>query len=883
MEALTSSEIRNKFLHFFEEKKHAIVPSAPIVLKNDPTLLFTNAGMNQFKDYFLGNAVAEVNRVADTQKCLRVSGKHNDLEEVGVDTYHHTMFEMLGNWSFGDYFKKEAIDWAWELLTDVFQIPEEKLYITVFGGDKEDGLAIDEEAIELWGKHVPKERILPFGKKDNFWEMGDTGPCGPCSEIHIDLRTEKERQAIKGAELVNQDHPQVIEIWNLVFIQFNRLVSSELIELPAKHVDTGMGFERLCRVIQGKTSNYDTDLFMPLIRALEDLCHKKYGKDERTDIAFRVISDHIRAVAFCIADGQLPSNTGAGYVVRRILRRAVRYAYSFLDLKKPTIHLLVKILVAQFKEVFAEVEKQEDFIIKVVREEEAGFLKTLESGLKRFDQVLKESGYQKLNGRSVFELYDTYGFPVDLTRLLASENGAEIDEGAFEAAMNEQKQRSKADATKILGDWVVLEKDVGTRFLGYDNYELETQILKYRTVQKKGKPEYHIVLKETPFYAEGGGQKGDKGVLKIGGQIIKVLHTIKENDLILHLIDELPNVENQNVIASVDVENRINSCKNHSATHLVHAALKQVLGKHVNQKGSLLNGEYLRFDFSHFEKVSDALLKEIEQAANQKVFESIALEEHRAMPKEEALALGANALFGEKYGKEVRVVIFDRDFSIELCGGTHVQNTSEIGLIKIVSESSVAAGVRRIEALTGKAAFEYMNNKQKELKKLYNILKGPKDAAAALKKLMEENSALKNQLEVFNKDRLKDLKQSLLINAQQHKGIALIVEKEDGVQAADAKKMLFEIRNEHSNAVVLLGGEANGKALLSIGIGEEAINKFDLNAGNLIREMAKEINGGGGGQPFFATAGGSNPGGTTAALELGKEIVLKTIKGEESE
>ena len=742
---MTSVEIRQIFLDFFSSRGHQIVPSAPIVVKNDPTLLFTNAGMNQFKDYFLGNKKSPYPRIADTQKCLRVSGKHNDLEEVGVDTYHHTMFEMLGNWSFGDYFKAEAIAWSWELLTDVYKIPKDRLYVTVFEGDAGDGLPKDEEAFSEWKKHIAEERILSGSKKDNFWEMGDTGPCGPCTEIHIDCRTEEERKAKDGKTLVNKDHPQVIEIWNNVFIEFNRSKNGSLDPLPARHVDTGMGFERLVRVLQNKQSNYDTDVFTGTIAATEKIAGRTYDfGDSREAIAFRVIADHIRAISFTIADGQLPSNTGAGYVIRRILRRAVRYYYSYLHFRQPLLYQLVPLIARQFAQVFPELEKQVDFVSKVVHEEEEGFLRTLEKGLKRIDDIIetaKQHASAQISGKDAFELYDTYGFPIDLTRLIAAENTLSVDEPGIQQDMKAQKSRSRAANAIDTEDWIEVNKAEKTSFVGYDDLLVETQVVKYRKAKARGKEQYQIVLETTPFYAESGGQVGDKGTLQFGDEKIEVTDTKKENDLIIHFADKVPADITLPVTASVNWELRLYTMYNHTATHLLHAALRQVLGTHVAQKGSLVAPDSLRFDFSHFAKVTEEEVRKIELLVNQKIRENIPVVINE-MPKEEALKLGAMALFGEKYGDTVRVVIADPSYSIELCGGTHVGHTGMIGLFTITSESAVAAGVRRIEALTGAAAIQYTFDKLNGYKNIGELLKA-KDPLKAIEKLIEEKNTLK--------------------------------------------------------------------------------------------------------------------------------------------
>jgi alanyl-tRNA synthetase len=725
---MTSSDIRKQFLDFFASKKHQVVPSAPIVVNNDPTLLFTNAGMNQFKDYFLGNRKPENPRIADTQKCLRVSGKHNDLEEVGVDTYHHTMFEMLGNWSFGDYFKEEAISWSWELLTEVYKIPKDRLYVTVFGGDKTEALPEDSEAISFWKRFIDPERILPFGKKDNFWEMGDTGPCGPCTEIHVDTRTDEERKKLDGKTLVNADHPQVIEIWNNVFIQFNRLKDGSLEFLPAKHVDTGMGFERLVRVLQQKQSNYDTDVFTGTIATIAGITKQEYkGTDEKKDVAFRVIADHIRAISFTIADGQLPSNTGAGYVIRRILRRAVRYYYSYLDYKQPLLFQLIPVLAKQFAQVFPELQQQEEFVTKVVKEEEDAFLRTLDKGLKKIDEIIsaaRSSG--TINGKAAFELFDTYGFPIDLTRLIGSEHSLSVDEAAFEAEMKQQKDRSRAAGTVDAEDWITVNEVPSTEFVGYDSLETRTKLVKYRKVKAKGKEAFQLVLEKTPFYAESGGQVGDTGVLNFAGEKVNVVDTKKENDLIIHFTEVLPGNIKTDVDAIVDATRRRHTAVHHSATHLLHAALRSVLGTHVAQKGSLVNEEHLRFDFSHFAKVSDEEINKVEEMVNEKIRANLPVV-IKSLNKDEAVQMGAMALFGEKYGDTVRVVIMDPAYSIELCGGTHVGNTGELGFFKITHESAVAAGVRRIEAISGLAAEDYINAQLQVIEDVRASLKNPKE------------------------------------------------------------------------------------------------------------------------------------------------------------
>lgn len=867
---LTSTQIREQFLSFFKRKEHTIVASAPIVVKDDPTLMFTNAGMNQFKDVFLGNKKFHSSRVADTQKCLRVSGKHNDLEEVGVDTYHHTMFEMLGNWSFGDYFKKEAIAYSWELLTKVYKIDKNRIYITVFMGDAEDGLEADSEAIEFWKEWVEEDRILLFDRKDNFWEMGDVGPCGPCSEIHVDLRNEDERQKTNGASLVNMDHPQVIEIWNLVFIEFNRMADGKLVSLPAKHIDTGMGFERLCMVLQGKHSSYDTDVFAPTISKLSEVTGKTYGLQKEIDIAFRVIVDHLRAITFTIADGQLPSNTGAGYVIRRILRRAVRYYYNFLDREEPTLVLLLDTLVDQFKHVFPEVEKQQDFIAKLIEEEEKSFLRTLSSGLKRLDALLAESSGSTLNGKDVFTLYDTYGFPVDLTRLIAAENNYTIDEAGFERALAEQKSSSKEDAVKDIEDWIILNRGEEVSFTGYDTLFETTKILKYRFVTEKKNTYTQVVLETTPFYAESGGQQGDKGKIELEELELEVFDTKKENDLIVHYVKGTQTLSNGIVLAEVDPQNRALSCKNHSATHLLHAALKHVLGDHVEQKGSSLNANALRFDFNHFSKVTEEELKAIEAWVNDRIFAGVDLDERRNVPKEEALAMGANALFGEKYGDTVRVIVFDPEESVELCGGTHVQNTAEIGFFKITHETAVAAGVRRIEAVTAQKALAYVNNQINVLDEVRSLLNHPADTVKTLQTVVEESHQLKKKLEQFEKSQWQNAKESLKQKVHSIGEVNLIVEPLGAVSMEGIKKIAYDLKNEIPDLIALLAGDADDKPGLGLIISENLVTDHNLHAGKLVKEFAKHIQGGGGGQPFFATAGGRFSAGIPKALEEGK-------------
>lgn len=871
---MDSSQIRQIFLDFFELKKHAIVPSAPLVMKDDPTLLFTNAGMNQFKDYILGNRKPDHRRIADTQKCLRVSGKHNDLEDVGLDTYHHTMFEMLGNWSFGDYFKKEAITWAWELLTEGYKLPSEDLFVTIFEGDEKDGLHVDAEALEIWKNFVPEDRIIQASKKDNFWEMGDTGPCGPCSEIHIDLRSEEEKQKISGRELVNKDHPQVIEIWNLVFMQYNRKADGSLEMLPEKHIDTGMGFERLCMAIQGKTSNYDTDVFMPLIGRISELSGKQYtGSSEKSDIAMRVIADHIRAVSFAVADGQLPSNNKAGYVIRRILRRAVRYGYSFLQLEEPFFHKLVPVLAEQFKKVFPELKKQEKFVGEVLLEEEKSFLKTLDIGIRRIQEVINTNSSGTIDGKVAFELYDTYGFPLDLTALIARENGFVVDEEGFRQAMDIQKERSKVAAASETSDWVLLDEGE-TQFTGYDTLqEQDCKMLRYSSVKTKEKILYRIVLNKTPFYPEGGGQVGDRGVFRSGSEVINVVDTKKENNLILHITEKLPSDPSGLLDAEVNESLRSATRKNHSATHLLHAALRKVLGLHVTQKGSYVSDKLLRFDFSHFAKLTREELQAVEQMVNEKIRCNIPLSEKRNIPVQEALSEGAMALFGEKYGDFVRTIAFDPSFSIELCGGTHATATGEIGFFKIISEGSVAAGVRRIEAVTGSGAERYVEEQLNVLEEISEILKGPKDVLKSIETLVEEKNVLLKKLENFAQQTVNELENKLASRAKSIGGLNMIVEKEEFPSSDALKQVAFGLRNRIDNLFAVLVSEIEEKPQIAVIISDILVQEYRLHAGNIVRELAKEIDGGGGGQPFFAVAGGRNTSGLPKVLEKAKEIV----------
>ncbi|WP_299822060.1 alanine--tRNA ligase [uncultured Pontibacter sp.] len=876
---MNSAEIRQKFLDFFASKQHQIVPSAPIVVKDDPTLMFINSGMAPFKDYFLGNKPAPHKRIADTQKCLRVSGKHNDLEEVGYDTYHHTMFEMLGNWSFGDYFKKEALEWSWELLTEVYGLPKDRLYVSVFQGDESENLPMDQDAFNIWKSMIAEDRILMGSKKDNFWEMGDTGPCGPCSEIHVDLRTDEERAQVDGKSLVNNDHPQVVEIWNNVFMEFNRLADGSLVKLPAQHVDTGMGFERLCMAIQGKRSNYDTDVFQPLIQYVAKEAGVTYGENEKTDIAIRVISDHIRAIAFTIADGQLPSNNKAGYVIRRILRRAVRYGFTFLDFKKPFLYKLAEVLAEQTAHIFPELKQQLGFVQRVIEEEENAFLRTLENGLKRLDAL--EENFKKNNntidGKTAFELYDTFGFPLDLTALIAREKGFTVDEAGFGVEMEQQKNRSRNASATEQTDWVILQPDVVNEFIGYDCDTSESHIVRYRQVKTKNKSEYHLVLDKTPFYAESGGQVGDTGYLISDNEQVEVLDTKKENDLILHITAKLPQNVEAGFKAEIDAERRNMIRRNHSATHLLHAALRSALGEHVQQRGSLVNEKLLRFDFSHFAKVEEAELRQIEHMVNKRVRESIPLEESRNVPIEEAKKMGAMALFGEKYGDFVRVISFGRDHSVELCGGTHVLNTGNIGYFKIVSESSVAAGVRRIEAITGDAAEDFMQQQVNELNAIREVLNTQSNVSGAVQKLQEDYKTLQKQLEGFELKQLGTLKDTLAQNAQQLNGINLVAARVEVSSADYLKKLAFDMRQVVDNLVLVLAAEIDGKPQIAVMLSDNLVSEKNMNASQMVRELAKEIQGGGGGQPFYATAGGKNAAGLAVvpgkAVELVKSLL----------
>jgi alanyl-tRNA synthetase len=871
---MNAAEIRKTFTGFFASKNHTIVPSAPMVIKNDPTLMFTNAGMNQFKDIFLGNSVAKHNRVANSQKCLRVSGKHNDLEEVGHDTYHHTMFEMLGNWSFGDYFKKEAIEWAWELLTDVYKIDKDRMYVTIFEGDNTDGIPADDDAKNFWKTHIAEDRILNGSKKDNFWEMGDTGPCGPCSEIHVDIRDAAERKKVDGKTLVNKGDPHVIEIWNLVFIEFNRLADGKLNPLPAKHVDTGMGFERLCMVIQGKKSNYDTDVFQPIISEIARLSGKKYGENVKADIAMRVIADHLRAISFAIADGQLPSNNKAGYVIRRILRRAVRYGYTFLEFKEPFIHELVQVLVKQMGDFFPEIKAQQELIRKVIAEEELSFLHTLSTGIQRFEHYVQSNpGKKIIEGVFAFELFDTFGFPFDLTQLMAKEQGWNVDMKGFSEHMEEQKKRSRQAATIETEDWVELKPVKDTEFVGYDELSCNAVILKYRKVKSKDKEFFQIVLDKTPFYAESGGQVGDRGYIEANGEKISVEDTKKENNLTIHITKKLPKEVTATFSAVVDKKKRVLTENNHSATHLLHSALKKVLGTHVEQKGSMVDDERLRFDFSHFSKMTNEEIAKVEALVNEKIRENIIIEDIRNMPIAEAQKMGATALFGEKYGDQVRVVAFDRNYSIELCGGTHVHATGQIGIIKIVSESGVAAGMRRIEAITAIKAEQFYNTQTEIISQLHEALKNPKDLVQSVTQLQEQNSLLQKQLDEFRKEKALGLKDELKSKIKNIDGINFIAEK-IMLDAGGVKDLAYAMKNETENLFLVFAYESDGKPGLAVMISENLVAEKNLDASKIVRELAKEIQGGGGGQSFYATAGGKNASGIEKALEKAKEFLI---------
>lgn len=875
MEYKSAQEIRKAYLDFFQDRGHTIVPSSPVVVKDDPTLMFVNAGMNQFKDYFLGNKEAPSPRIADTQKCIRVSGKHNDLEEVGVDTYHHTMFEMLGNWSFGDYFKEESIEWAWKFLTEELKIPKDRLYATVFEGDESDGTQKDVEALEFWKKWLPEDRILFGNKRDNFWEMGDVGPCGPCSEIHVDCRPDSERKELPGEGLVNADHPQVIEVWNIVFMQYNRRKDGGLDLLPAKHVDTGMGLERLVRIIQGKTSNYDTDIFSGTIAAIEQITKKKYdGSDSLEAVAFRVIADHIRAVSFTIADGQLPSNTGAGYVIRRILRRAVRYYFSALGWKRPLLHELVSVLALQFEEVFPELKKQESFVTKVIFEEESNFLRTIDAGLKRIAHIIEDMEGDTVSGHAAFELFDTYGFPMDLTRLVVSEQGLKVDELGFEREMEEQRARSRAATELDLSDWVVLRKG-DSSFKGYDTLKTESELLRYRLVKTKGKELYQLVLDQTPFYGESGGQVGDQGQLLFGSDVIEVVDTKKEMDVIVHYTEKLPANPSAKVQAVVNKELRQATMIHHSGTHLLHAALREVLGTHVEQKGSLNDAARLRFDFSHFSKMTQEELRAVEDIVNEKILENIPVV-IKEMSKDEALELGAMALFGEKYGDVVRVVVMDPEFSVELCGGTHVGNTGEIGLFKITSESAVAAGVRRVEAVAGKEAVRFYREKEIQLEAIKDLLKRPQDVLKSVSQMIEEIAELRSQVSGFKQDALNQLKLKIKQSAANQGDFSYIIGEFEGLDIGSSKQIATELKQEVAPLFVVLTGVANEKPFITVAVSDDLVKSKSLNAGKIVKNLAQHIQGGGGGQPFIATAGGKNKEGVSQVISAAKDLI-KTL------
>jgi len=877
---MKSQDIRKAYLQFFESKGHLIVPSAPIVLKDDPTLMFNNSGMAQFKEYFLGNATPKSNRIADTQKCLRVSGKHNDLEDVGFDTYHHTMFEMLGNWSFGDYFKKEAIPWAWEFLTEVLKLDKDRLYVSVFEGNEAENVPFDQEAFDIWKQFVSEDRIILGNKKDNFWEMGDQGPCGPCSEIHIDLRTDAERAEVSGFSLVNADHPQVVEIWNNVFMEFNRKADGSLEKLPAQHVDTGMGFERLCMAMQNVTSNYDTDVFTPLIEKVEQITRLKYTSNEvkniseeqnKINIAIRVVVDHVRAVAFAIADGQLPSNTGAGYVIRRILRRAIRYGFTFLNTKEPFINQLVAVLADQMGEFFPEIKKQQTLVTNVIREEEASFLRTLDQGLQLLENVMAETKGKEVVGAKAFELYDTFGFPIDLTALILRERGFSLDEAGFEKAMQEQKSRSRAASEVSTDDWKILVDGNVESFVGYDQVENEVKITRIRKVDsKKDGVLYQIVLDATPFYPEGGGQVGDKGILVSANETIEIIDTKKENNLILHFAKKLPENLNASFVAKVNTDLREATSKNHSATHLMHQALRSILGTHVEQKGSLVNPKNLRFDFSHFSKVTDEELQQVEDFVNGRIQEQLPLIERRSIPIQQALDEGAMALFGEKYGDNVRAIKFGD--SMELCGGIHVNNTADIWSFKIVSEGAVAAGIRRIEAITGDGVRQFFASQEELLSEIKSALKNPQDTVKAVVSLQDENAKLKKQVEALLKEKAKNMKAELAQELQEVNGVQFLAKQVD-LNPEGAKDLAYELGNLGNNLFLVLATAEEGKPMLSCYISKELVAEKKLNAGQVVRELGKFIQGGGGGQPFFATAGGKNPAGIPEALSKAIEFV----------
>lgn len=869
---MTSNELRESFLQFFHSKQHKIVPSAPMVVKNDPTLMFTNAGMNQFKDIFLEIVPIKHKRIVDSQKCLRVSGKHNDLEEVGHDTYHHTMFEMLGNWSFGNYFKKEAIDWAWELLVKEFKLEPERLYATIFEGDEQDNVDLDHEAKSIWQKYLPDDRIINGNKKDNFWEMGNVGPCGPCSEIHIDLRSQTEREKINGKDLINKDHPLVIEIWNLVFIQYNRKADGNLEHLPLKHVDTGMGFERLCMAMQGKTSNYDTDIFQPIIQAIANFSGYKYGQNEEKDAAMNVIADHLRTVAFSITDGQLPSNNKAGYVIRRILRRAIRYAFTFLDQKYPFIYKLLPALIDSMGEAYPELKKQKDLITQVIETEEKAFLQTLATGIKLLDQIIentKKENKNTINGKAAFELYDTYGFPLDLTELILKEHGLNVDNEQFNKEMEAQKNRSRNDAATETNDWIVVKTDDKQEFVGYDYTEANVFITKYKKITVKGKTLYQIIFSVTPFYGESGGQVGDNGFIEANGVKTPIVDVKKEHNQIVHLVKELPENINQQFKAVVNTQKRVATQCNHSATHLLHYALRNVLGTHVEQKGSLVNDEHLRFDFSHFHKLTNTELIEVENMVNKMIRENYKLDEYREIPIQKAKNMGAMALFGEKYGDVVRVIKFGD--SVELCGGNHVNATGKIGCFKIVSESSIAAGIRRIEAVTAYKAEKFINMQISKLNDVSELMQGSKNIVSDIKKLIAEKDDLIKKISLFEKKAQLNTKQELKNSLKNTNGMNYIVQQIEISSAAGMKDIAFQLKGEIDNLFLVLGADIDGKANLAVMISDNLVKEKNLHAGNIIKEIAKEIQGGGGGQPFFATAGGKNTNGIQNALNKAKE------------
>lgn len=875
---MQSIKIRESFLEFFKDKGHRIVSSAPMVVKNDPTLMFTNAGMNQFKDIFLGDTKASHTRIANSQKCLRVSGKHNDLDEVGKDTYHHTMFEMLGNWSFGDYFKEEAIEWAWEFLTENLKLNKDRLYVTVFDGCKEENLEADNESKNIWKKYIATEKILNGNRKDNFWEMGDTGPCGPCSEVHIDLRPDIERQKLSGDKLVNGNHPLVIEIWNLVFIQFNRKANGKLVNLPQKHVDTGMGFERLCMAMQNKTSNYDTDIFTPIINKIEQLCLKEYGKNNEIDIAMRVAADHLRAVTFSIADGQLPSNVKAGYVIRRILRRAVRYYYSFLDQKEPFIYKLVDTLVVGMGNYFSELKQQQSLIEKVIFEEEQSFLRTLDKGISLLNDIINRTIARKqtiISGLDAFILYDTYGFPFDLTELIVHENGLKIDQQEFDKAMEAQKSRARKAAETDTGDWTILKEDNVEEFIGYNRTEAEIFITKYREVIKDKKKFYQLVFQITPFYAESGGQVGDTGYIESNGEKIEILDTKKENNLIVHISKKLPTDIYAKFRAVVDFDRRNRIKRNHSATHLMHNALRKILGNHVEQKGSLVHPDYLRFDFTHFEKMSDKQIRKVEIMVNQYIRDNVSTEEKLDIPINEAKEMGAMALFGEKYGDLVRVIKFGN--SVELCGGTHVSATGEIGFFKIIHESAIAAGIRRIEAITGEEAEKFIYSKLDELNEINNLVNNPKGSAEAVKSILNANKDLQNQINLFETEKIKRIKSDLKSSAKIYGQYKIIKAKVDVSNQSHLKEIAFQLKGEEKDLICILATVVNEKPGLCIMIDENIVKKHNLNADNIIKEAAKLIEGGGGGQAFLATAGGKNIDRIYDAIELAESIIKESI------